>query len=488
MKLRLFILLLFIIPSSIYAQNFETPGYFVIKGKVLNFKESFIDFALSSYFDGGTSSLVIMPDGSFNQKFPIENRQSMLTRFNDEMFYFSILYKDTIYLNWDAANFKNTFSIRGKNDLRTKELQAQSKLRSLLWPPLMDLKKELYEKRKELTDEKRFTLVNEAYNRNVQAIFDSTDFFSETLNNMIVSLYFQYSAILWSEHLLPAYTLKLTLDSTRSYPHFDFDGMFKYTSYRSMNDKWFWNVPEYRSFIYNYVRFYMPFDSWNGSDGAIAKPFNPTLDYYYLAQATIDYTVIKDWFIAKSIMDGLGLYPFADVEKPYKLFMETCATPFLKEKVQKYYEAVVLLKPGNTAPGFSLKNEIAKNVSLNDFKGKVVYIDFWGVGCGPCIYAIQNSVPKLHELYKNKEVVFVNICVDANEMQWNEALKKYNLTGVNLIAKGWANNPVCKAYNITGIPHYILIDKNGNIADNNAPGPDQFILASGTNAIDLLLK
>ncbi len=172
----------------------------------------------------------------------------------------------------------------------------------------------------------------------------------------------------------------------------------------------------------------------------------------------------------------------------YKQAANTITAPYLKDTLQKFYTAIKRLKPGNPAPGFSLKNDQGKLVSLSDFKGKVVYIDFWGVGCGPCIYDIKNHVPQLHEHYKGKDVVFISICVDSKEKEWKEALKQYKLDGVNLTAEGWVDHPVCKAYNINGIPHYVLIDKSGKISNNNAPWASHLDLASGKNAIDLLLK
>ncbi len=486
MKIKLFLLLLATTPLFVYAQNFNDTGYLVIKGNVKNFKEPFFEFGLSDYFTQNTISMMVKPDGSFEKRVPVQDIQTAYFVFNDSQpFFFSILDKDTISMHWNNANYANTFTIKGKNESRTKELQLQFKLRSFILP-LFELQQELYEKRKELTNEQKFTLVNQLYNRNVQAIFDSTNFFSETVNDMITGLYFRYSSILQGANLLPQFKLKLALDSTRPYPHFAM--LDRYADFKQLNKNWFWNVPEYRRFIFDYIRFNMPFDSYGTEDFGSQTPFNFTLNYYYLAQAAIHYTTIKDWFITQSLISGFASYPFADVEKPYKLFMETCATPFLKDKVQKYYEAISLLKPGSKAPEFSLKNETGKIVSLSDFKGKVVYVDFWGVNCGPCIYDIKKYGPQLHEHYKDKGVVFVNICVDSKEKEWKEGLEKYKLNGVNLIAEGWANHPVCKAYNITGIPHYILIEKKGNIAENNAPTAGELNAGYGYNGIDVLLK
>jgi peroxiredoxin len=197
---------------------------------------------------------------------------------------------------------------------------------------------------------------------------------------------------------------------------------------------------------------------------------------------------VRDWFVAQALIYDFRNYPFTDVEKAYTEFMATCATPYLKDTIQKYYEGISRLKPGNTAPDFSLKNEKGQTVSLSDYKGKVVYLNFWGVGCGPCIYDIKNHVPQLHAHYKNKDVVFLNICVDAKQAEWKEALTKYKLTGENAIAEGWESHPVCQAYHVAGIPRYVLIDKNGKIADHSAPRASELNLEGGKNAIDQLLK
>lgn len=486
MKLKITLLLLCFAPSFLFAQDFYKPGYFVIKGRVKNRKDPLIEFGVTNYLNAVRNSIMVKPDGSFERKIPVQNLQSFHIMLNEEFLTFSVFNKDTLYLDWNDADFNNTFSIRGKNDLRTKELQVQLKLYQKFWKPFMNLHQELAESREKFTEAEKFNLINGLYNLHIKDVLDSAGFFSPTLNHLITGLYFQYSGLLWQQRLLPQFKLRLDLGGAGPYPPFDIAGPL--ADYKQLNEDWFRNVPEYRDFIYNYIRFYKPFNSYGGSLTADHKLFNPTLDDYYLAQSNIYFTKIKDWFITNLIMWDFGSYPFADVEKVYHQFISTCSSPFLKDTLQKYYTAMKRLKPGSPAPGFTLKNEKGKTVSLSDFKGKVVYIDFWGVECPPCIYDIQNHVPQLHERYKNKEVVFINICVDAKEAQWKEALEKYGLNGVNLIAEGWTNHPACKAYNVSGIPHYILVDKNGRIADNNAPRADGFNPENGKNAIDLLLQ
>jgi len=62
-------------------------------------------------------------------------------------------------------------------------------------------------------------------------------------------------------------------------------------------------------------------------------------------------------------------------------------------------------------------------------------------------------------------VAFINIGV-ANgraEPSWKNMVRQLGLEGINLPAPGWSSNPVCKAYNIIAIPHYVLIDSQGRI-------------------------
>jgi peroxiredoxin len=159
-----------------------------------------------------------------------------------------------------------------------------------------------------------------------------------------------------------------------------------------------------------------------------------------------------------------------------------------RTSLAQFHAEIARLKPGNEAPPFTLKNLEGKDVSLSDFKGKLVYIDFWGIYCAPCIYQIKNYTPKLMEKYKNKDIVFLNICVDPTlDEDWKAKVKELNLEGVNLISKGWTTSQVCKDYNISGIPAYVLIDKEGKIINAKMALPNRLI-GNFINQIDRALR
>jgi len=116
--------------------------------------------------------------------------------------------------------------------------------------------------------------------------------------------------------------------------------------------------------------------------------------------------------------------------------------------------------------------------SLDAFRGKYVYLDIWATWCGPCIQQIP-YLKDLEKEYHNKKIEFVSISTDearknggsweAAEKKWRNFVKERQLTGTQL----WSGKDYSfqQAYQITGIPRFILIDPQGNIVDANAPRP-----------------
>jgi thiol-disulfide isomerase/thioredoxin len=144
------------------------------------------------------------------------------------------------------------------------------------------------------------------------------------------------------------------------------------------------------------------------------------------------------------------------------------------------------IKKGADSPKFNYPDTNGKNVSLDDFKGKYVYVDVWATWCGPC----KGEIPflkKLDEEYKGKKIVFVSLSIDEmkNKDKWLKMVKDENLQGVQIMAdKAW-NSDFVKAYNIRGIPRFILIDKEGKILNDNAPRPSNPNLKELFNSLDI---
>ncbi|MCH5233622.1 MAG: redoxin domain-containing protein [Muribaculaceae bacterium] len=125
----------------------------------------------------------------------------------------------------------------------------------------------------------------------------------------------------------------------------------------------------------------------------------------------------------------------------------------LEEKLEK-------LQSGDVeAPNFTLKDLDGKDVSLSDFRGKWVILDFWGSWCPWCI----KGFPELKEAYEKYAGELVIIGVDCRESQdeWRAGVEKYQLPWVNVYNP--ADSNLTEEYAVPGYPTKAIINPEGII-------------------------
>jgi thiol-disulfide isomerase/thioredoxin len=463
------------------SEHIKSSGYALIKGHISNNDGDFLDYGTEKLLGYTVASIPLDKNGNFEKLIPIESGYKEIHfRTSGEGVILWLTDKDTVTINWDYRDLQNTLSIIAAKSGRTEQLIKIDAHRKKFMQPNYDLRVAIMDKA--MPDSVKFARINNMYNQEIQSLLSGPVY--DASFKKAADVYFNYTNTLLSSRLLGKYDLYITnpTNETRMVPIVNEKEAYKTESLEYYNSS-----AGYRDFVFDYVRFASPFSSTvTATNGVPAKtlPFSPGWKDYYQGLAAFKLVELRDWFVTKSIMVDFSYYSFDDASAIYKDFLGKVQTPFFADTLATYYANVKRLKPGSPSPMFSLKDENGKMVSLSSFRGKTVYIDFWGVGCGPCIYAIKNYVPELHAKYKDKNIVFINICVDSDEATWKNSLSNLNLHGVNLIAEGWTKNATCKAYNIDAIPHYYLIDTEGKIVNNNADGPGKGLYA----VLDKLLK
>jgi thiol-disulfide isomerase/thioredoxin len=129
----------------------------------------------------------------------------------------------------------------------------------------------------------------------------------------------------------------------------------------------------------------------------------------------------------------------------------------LREKLEKLRKT----KKGAAAPLFELYDYNDDLVKLEDLKGKVVYIDIWATWCGPCKAEIPH-LKKLEAHFKGQDISFVSIAYKDKKEKWMKMVEDKNMGGIQLFAPD-ANIPFFTDFDVSSIPRFILLNKEGKI-------------------------
>lgn len=192
---------------------------------------------------------------------------------------------------------------------------------------------------------------------------------------------------------------------------------------------------------------------------------------YLEALSTIDNGSIRNQLLYRFAASNLNYS--VDKERFYQAFMDGSSDDADKARVRQMYQSVMKVVPDAVSPQFiNYENFAGGTTSLDDFKGGYVFIDIWATWCGPCVYEFP-FLDEIETAYEGKNIHFVTLSVDTrpNRQKWRDFIKDRNLDGVQLIADNAFDSEFIKAYNITAIPRFLLIDPEGKIVDGNAPRP-----------------
>lgn len=169
------------------------------------------------------------------------------------------------------------------------------------------------------------------------------------------------------------------------------------------------------------------------------------------------------FFMSTSNADMKGFYE--------KLRASTTDEAFAAQLEERYTKMSKLI-PGMPSPKFRYEAVAGNFVSLDDLKGKYVYIDVWATWCGPC-KAEFPALKSLHEAMKGKNIALVSISVDQerDKETWKNMVSREQLGGIQLFADNAFRSHFAREYAIESIPRFILIDPQGNIVNADAPRP-----------------
>lgn len=218
----------------------------------------------------------------------------------------------------------------------------------------------------------------------------------------------------------------------------------------------------------------------------IVKKDSLAADLTYLnTVATVKSEMIKNKLLFDEAKNNITYTD--DIEAYYAIFSKNSTDKENNKKITESYNKLKSLAKGTASPKFTdYEDNAGGTKSLDDLKGKYVYIDVWATWCGPCIGEIP-SLKKVEEQFHGKNIHFLSISIDADKDhdKWKKMIVDKELGGIQVIADNDWNSKFVQDYMINGIPRFILLDPQGNIVNANAPRPSDPKLVETLNGLGL---
>jgi thiol-disulfide isomerase/thioredoxin len=152
----------------------------------------------------------------------------------------------------------------------------------------------------------------------------------------------------------------------------------------------------------------------------------------------------------------------------YAHFLKNNPYPVFEPKIISLYEKAVRVAPGTPAPDFRGHDAgTGRSVGLSDFKGKVVYVNFWASYCGACIKKMDVFNAFSADLAK-EGIVIVNVSIDDKQETWKRTLTEFPSAGYHLWAKGGSNQAdIQQLFGVEAVPQYFILTRSGTFAEKS---------------------
>ena len=248
-----------------------------------------------------------------------------------------------------------------------------------------------------------------------------------------------------------------------------YPGYYDFLNDLDIEDASLLDVPDYRIFLY----FYMDRESTTGYNLLDSIQQNATDARFIETLQTIEHLendAIRSYCLYNAMLGQLKEQGITGFDSHYNYFRKKNTDANYAEQLKLAYEEKKRIAPGQVAPSFTLEDIDGHTVSLEDFTGKYVYLDFWLTTCPRSARELPSFL-NLYSDYRTENIAFISISPDRDKNTWMNYVKEKRNVGTCLWSDKFLDSQVFDDYQVYGTPSYVLIDTNGKIIDPVAPKP-----------------
>ena len=232
-----------------------------------------------------------------------------------------------------------------------------------------------------------------------------------------------------------------------------------------VEEDWLLQLDSYTNFMEGAVAYFAGKALENQENASVKEKTLNVLNYVL---SNIKSQAVKEYLVASFSISYIDSEGVDDAEEVKAIFNKEVTNPVMQAAFNSLYAQGSSVAKGSKAHGFKYLDINGKEVSLDDFKGRYVYIDIWATWCAPC----REEYPHLQMLekaFQGTNISFVSISTDQDEAKWKQTVKDEKMGGIQLHTGG--DEDFLNAFRVKGIPRFILINPEGRIENANMTRP-----------------
>jgi thiol-disulfide isomerase/thioredoxin len=421
--------------------------YAILSGKIENASSSKI--TLYNSYERGNKKELTLENGQFTDTVKIKNGNEFFLIQGKNNVSLFLIEGDKLNISYDANKVDSTLTFTGKNSAISTYLVEKGKNNK----KLKISTKDLYS----LNEDDFIDHVLKVKKAQEDFLYNANDLPENFIKNETSNINYEHLASFSNYEGYHGYFAKIE----------DFKASDKISS--KLKDLSFENENDFQ-FSSNFRS--LAINNYRNNATDLVKADSIENDIAYLKTLS---TIKSDKIRNKLLFDDAkyGMTYTDNLEDYYSLYAKASTDQDNNKKITEIYTKLKTLTKGNSSPKFTdYENNAGGTTSLDDLKGKYVYMDIWATWCGPCIAEIP-SLKKTEKLYHGKNIEFVSISIDnkRDHEKWQKMIVDKELGGMQLFADNNWESQFIQDYLIKGIPRFILLDPEGNIVSANAPRP-----------------